>query len=183
MLDPENTRTVRNAGRFGSGIIISRLLGLFRDMLLATVLGGGWVADIFVAAFRVPNFFRRIVYEGAIALAFLPFFNRLKNNRGTEEAYAFGRAAILQFLIGASILTILCIWGSRSIAMLLVPGFGEGSPELINLTGQLMEIAFFYLPLVCVAALLGGMLLSLGRYFTPSLAMAMLNVAMIGADL
>ena len=182
MQDAENTRTVRNAGLYGSGIIISRLLGLLRDMLLAFVLGGGWVADIFLAAFRVPNFARRIIHEGAIAMAFMPFFNRLKNNQGLGEAYAFGRAAILQFVVGASIITILCIWGSETISMILVPGFAS-DPMLIDLTGQLMEIAFFYLPLICIAALMGGMLLSLGRFFSSSAAMALLNVSMIGAGL
>ncbi|MDL2307785.1 murein biosynthesis integral membrane protein MurJ, partial [Desulfovibrio sp. OttesenSCG-928-C06] len=180
MHDAENTRTVKNAGRFGSGIIISRLLGLLRDMLLAIVLGGGWAADIFLAAFRIPNFARRLVHEGSMAMAFMPFFNRLKNDQGTDEAFAFGRAAILQFLIGASIVTLLCIWGSHTISMLLVPGFA-GHPLLMDLTGELMEITFFYLPLICVAAIMGSMLLSLGHYFTPSLAMSLLNVSMIGA--
>ncbi|MDR1126201.1 MAG: murein biosynthesis integral membrane protein MurJ [Deltaproteobacteria bacterium] len=173
-------RLVRNTAKIGAGLVFSRLLGLLRDVLLAMTLGGGWVADIFLVAFRIPNFTRRIFYEGSVALAFIPYFNKLRLQQGPAEAFAFGRAAIWQFLAIALVFALLCIYASDSLALILAPGFAD-SPMLIELAGQLMRISFMYLPLVVVATLVSGMLLALERYTGPSISPACVNIAMIFA--
>ena len=57
-----------------AGIMISRILGLIRDLLTASILGAGVFSDLFFIAFKIPNFFRRIFGEGAFTQAFLPNF-------------------------------------------------------------------------------------------------------------
>ncbi|MDR2892774.1 MAG: murein biosynthesis integral membrane protein MurJ [Deltaproteobacteria bacterium] len=176
----ESAKTVRNAAKVSFGVLFSRLLGLVRDISLAYVLGGGWLADIFLAAFRIPNFTRRLVYEGAVAMAFLPFFSKLRLQKGDAEAFAFGRAAVAQFLIVALVIAMICIYASQSIAVILLPGFAEDYLA-IELAGELMRITFFFLPLVVAAALISGMLLALERYLVPSISTACVNVGMIAA--
>lgn len=173
-------RLVRNTAKIGTGLVFSRLLGLARDICLAMALGGGWVADIFLVAFRIPNFTRRIFYEGSVALVFIPFFNKLRLQQGLQEAFAFGRAAIWQFLTIALVFALLCIYASDSLALILAPGFAD-SPMLIELAGKLMQISFMYLPLVVVATLVSGMLLALERYTGPSVSLTCVNIAMIFA--
>ena len=60
------------------GILVSRILGLFRDLLTASVLGAGVWSDIFFIAFKLPNLFRRLFGEGAFTQAFLPGFTQAK---------------------------------------------------------------------------------------------------------
>jgi putative peptidoglycan lipid II flippase len=178
----ETTQTIRNAARFSGGFAISRLLGLARDMLLAFVLGGGWATDIFLAAFRIPNFARRIFYEGAMYMPFLPLFNRLYHNQGKAEAFAFGRAVLFRLLILTLVLALLCKYASYSIALLLVPGFVTQS-GMITLAGTLMEITFFYLPFVALATILACMALAFEHYIAASITPACLNLAIIFSGL
>jgi putative peptidoglycan lipid II flippase len=182
MQETEDRHIVINAAKFSGGLMISRLLGLGRDMLLAYVLGGGWVADIFLAAFRIPNFVRRVFYEGALYMPFLPLFNSIKLKQGKEEAFAFARAVIFRVLILALILALLCKYASHAIALLLVPGFAAES-GLLTLAGSLMEITFFYLPFVALATLLACMALAFEHYIATSISPACLNLTMIFAGL
>jgi putative peptidoglycan lipid II flippase len=172
--------TVRNAATLGGGLVVSRFLGLGRDMLLAYVLGGGWAADIFLAAFRIPNFARRLFYEGAMSMPFLPLFNKLYIDQGREAAFSFGRAVMLRLLILTLVLALLCKYASSSIALLLTPGFAAET-GLLALTGSLMEITFFYLPILALATLLACMALAFEHYIAISIAPACLNLCIIFA--
>ena len=60
---------------FGSFTFLSRILGFVRDILMASILGAGIVADCFVVAFKLPNFFRRLFAEGAFSASFVPLFS------------------------------------------------------------------------------------------------------------
>jgi putative peptidoglycan lipid II flippase len=182
MQSVDTAQTIRNAAKFSGGFAISRLLGLARDILLAYVLGGGWVADIFLAAFRIPNFARRVFYEGAMYMPFLPLFNRLYHNHSRAEAFAFGRAALFRLLMLTLVLALLCKYASYAIALLLVPGFAAQS-GMITMAGNLMEITFFYLPFVAVATILACMALAFEHYIAASITPACLNLTIIFSGL
>ena len=65
---------------------LSRVFGFLRDMLLAAVMGAGWVADAFFVSFRFPNLFRALFAEGAFNSAFVPMFTKLLRAEGEESA-------------------------------------------------------------------------------------------------
>ena len=75
----------------------SRILGFIRDILMASVLGAGLIADAFFVAFKFPNFFRRLFAEGAFNAAFVPLFGErmTKSGRGAALAFAGEAAAVL----------------------------------------------------------------------------------------
>ncbi|MDL2313763.1 murein biosynthesis integral membrane protein MurJ [Desulfovibrio sp. OttesenSCG-928-C14] len=180
MEEKQDTFIVRNAAKIGLGFSVSRSLGLCRDIVIAFVLGGGWAADIFLAAMRLPYFIRRVLYEGAMALAFLPIFDRLYKRQTPLRAFTFGRTALWECFLAALIFCLLCIYAAKAIATLLVPGFAA-MPEMMELTGSLMQVTFFYLPLVAVSVILGGMLLAMDRYIATAIAPACMNIGIIFA--
>ena len=77
----------------GGFTMLSRLLGFMRDIAMARVLGAGPIADAFLIAFKLPNFFRRLFAEGAFASAFVPLFSAQRVRGGVAEAAAFAREA------------------------------------------------------------------------------------------
>jgi peptidoglycan biosynthesis protein MviN/MurJ (putative lipid II flippase) len=93
---------LRSASTVASMTMISRVLGFVRDMLMASVVGTGLVADAFVVAFRFPNLFRRLFAEGAFNAAFVPLFARRLEGEGQPVAVRFAEevlAALLTFLL------------------------------------------------------------------------------------
>lgn len=178
----QTNTTVKNALSLGLGTLLSRLLGLGRDVLFAYILGAGLIADIFLAAFRVPHFVRRLLYEGGLAMSFIPIFKQTLLHEGTEKAFTFGRTAIMELSFTVLCFVLLCVYGANALAMLLLPGYADNA-EVINQTGRLLSITLFYLPAGVVSALLFGMLIGLGRYRVPAYGMATLNVGLLAAGI
>ena len=77
----------------GSFTLLSRIVGFVRDIVLSAVLGSGPIADAFIVAFRLPNFFRRLFAEGAFSAAFVPLFAGELQGEGRESALVFARQA------------------------------------------------------------------------------------------
>src|SRR3954465_999566 len=77
----------------GGFTLASRLMGFIRDVLTASFLGAGPVADAFFIALKLPNFFRRITAEGAFSVSFVPMFSKLLAEEGPEEARKFAEEA------------------------------------------------------------------------------------------
>lgn len=77
---------LRAAATIGSLTMVSRVVGLARDMLVAGFLGAGPLADAFVVAFKLPNFLRRLFAEGAFSAGFVPLFAATLEREGKEEA-------------------------------------------------------------------------------------------------
>ncbi len=78
----------------GSATLVSRVTGFVRDMLVAAVLGATAIADAYVAAFLIPNLFRRLIGEGAFNAAYVPIFARRQAEGGPQSAEAFAEAAL-----------------------------------------------------------------------------------------
>lgn len=163
----------------GFSTLGSRVFGLARDMLMASALGTGAAGDIFAAAFRFPNLFRRLFAEGVLNTAFVPLFSRRIEEDGPEAAKRFA-AEIFALLFAA--LVVLTIVMELAMPLLVryvvVPGFAE-DPEKLSLTIRLTAIMFPYLGFMSLAALMAGMLNSLRRYFAAAIAPIFLNVILI----
>jgi putative peptidoglycan lipid II flippase len=152
--------------------LVSRFAGLAREVLTARVLGDTLVGSAFAAAFIVPNLFRRLFGEGALSAAFLPEYTRLvKHDPARASRLATLVLALLTLVTGG--LTILIMGG---LAVALAAGIGGADSALsIKLGLAMMPI----MPLVCITAILGGMLQTHGRFAAPAAAPILLNVFMI----
>ncbi len=153
-----------------SGILISRILGFIRDLLMATILGAGIYSDIFFVAFKFPNLFRRIFGEGAFNQSFLPSFLKARYKGGFALKIFLNFCLLLLFFL-------LLVWVfSWEITKLLAYGFSE---ELIALTAPLVVINFWYLLLIFIVTFLGAILQYKHNFTAWAYSPAVLNIAMI----
>ncbi len=170
---------IRGILTVGGWTMVSRILGFLRDILIAALLGAGPVADAFFVANRLPNLFRRLFGEGAFNAAFIPSFAGLLATDGREAAQKFAAqaASVLAFwLIG---LTVLAEIFMPQLMAVLAPGFAD-YPAKFQLAVTLSRITFPYMPLICLAALLSGVLNGLDRFAAAAAAPVIYNITSIG---
>ena len=168
----------RSAGLAGAATLTSRILGLVRDQVLATLFGAGNDMDAFLVAFRIPNLARDLFAEGAMSAAFVPAFSRQLTLGDKADAWHLANNALNTLLV----LTAATVGLGLLFAGPLVTAFAgdyAAVPGKLALTIRLTRVMLPFLTLVTVAALLMGMLNSLDHYFVPALAPAMFNVATI----
>ena len=153
--------------------LASRGFGLVRDGALAFALGFGWVYDAFVVAFMIPNLFRRLFGEGALAAAFIPHYTKLHQ----ADAPAGGRFAA--WTARSLFVGLMCLAVLIALGMLAALKF-DWLPDVRGvLTSGLTAITIWYMPLVCVVAILGAILQVHKRFGVPAAAPAVLNVCVI----
>ncbi|AVX02771.1 putative lipid II flippase MurJ [Maritalea myrionectae] len=170
---------VKNFASVGGATLLSRILGFVRDIMMAAILGAGPVTDAFVAAFRLPNMFRRILAEGAFNTAFIPLFAKALETEGDEAAKNFAKNIISSLIGLLLVLTLLAEIFMPQLVMVLAPGFQE-NPEKYNLTVLFARICFPYLACMSIMAAYAGILNSLRRFLAAALAPVLLNVVMVG---
>ena len=158
----------------------SRIMGLVRDLLIAHILGAGAVSDAYFVANRLPNLFRRLFGEGAFNAAFVPVFSGLLVTEGEDVARGFAEEAAAVLAFWLLILTILGEIFMRPFLHLIAAGF-TGDPAKFELTVVLSRLAFPYLLLICVAALLSGVLNALDRFVAAAAAPLLYNAFAIAA--
>jgi putative peptidoglycan lipid II flippase len=171
-------RLARSAGLFGLATITSRVLGLVRDQVLAFYFGAGDANDAFRVASRIPNLVRDLFAEGAMSAAFVPTFTRHLTLHGRERAWHLASSVINALLIVTGVLVVAGMVFADPLVRLMAGDFAAVSGKL-ELTIYLTRIVLPFLTLVAVAAVLMGMLNSLGHFFVPALSPAMFNVAII----
>ena len=159
----------------GGWTMASRVLGLARDVLMAALLGAGPVAQAFLIAFTLPNMFRRFFAEGAFNLAFVPMF--AKKVEGGEDAQSFARDALSGLGLVLILFTILGQILMPWLVLAMASGFA--GDERFTLSVEHGRIAFPYVILISLTALLSGVLNSLGRFALPAAAPILMNVVMI----
>ena len=150
-------RMLRSVLTVGGWTMLSRILGFARDMLMADLIGAGPVADAFFVANKLPNLFRRLFGEGAFNAAFVPEFSGLLAVEGHVAARRFAQEAIAVMTFWLGGVTVLGEIFMPQIMHVLAPGFVD-IPDKFALTVDLARITFPYLMLICLAALLSGVL-------------------------
>jgi len=168
----------RSVASFSGMTLISRVLGLVRDVVLARMFGASAATDAFFVAFKIPNFLRRLFAEGSFSLAFVPVLTEYRERddhaalRSLIDAAAGSLMAVLLVLTAAGVLAAPVVIGIFS------PGFAD-DPAQLALASDLLRITFPYLPLIALTALAGGILNTLGRFALPAVTPALLNVCLI----
>ena len=169
---PRSVRLMTGVFTVGGWTMLSRVLGFVRDVMIAGLIGPGPLMDAFVAAFRLPNMFRRFFAEGAFNAAFVPMFS--KRLEGGEDPDGFaslafsGLALVLLFFVAlAMIFMPVLVW-------LTAEGFAGDAR--FDLTVEFGRVVFPYIFFISLAALLSGVLNSTGRFVAAAAAPALLNV-------
>lgn len=173
----EHHNISRRAGIFGFYTLISRILGLVRDSVIAYFFGTKASADAFYVAFRIPNLLRRLLAEGSLTMAFVPVFTEyLKQSR--EEGKRVADIVFTYLSILLTLLTILGVIFAPQIVKVIAYGF-EGSPDKFALTVYLTRIMFPYIFLVSLMALAMGVLNTLKIFGAPAASPILLNLGII----
>lgn len=172
-------RAIATVGGF---TLLSRIVGFLRDVVLSALLGSGAVADAFIVAFKLPNFFRRLFAEGAFSAAFVPLFARELEAHGRAQAITFARQAHSALLLVLLPFTALLILFMPGVMTLLAPGMRD-EPATFALAVEFGRIAFPYLLFISLTTLYGGVLNSIDRFAHVAATPILLNLALIGAVL
>ncbi len=172
------SRLFRSTIIVSSMTMLSRILGLVRDVVLLGVFGAGGLMDAFVLAFKIPNFLRRLFAEGAFSQAFVPVLSEYKEKYSlTEVQILISRTAGVLSLILA-VLTVLVIIFAPQVMMLFGGGFLD-DPEKFTTATDLLRLTFPYLFFISMTAFAGSILQSYGKFSAPAFAPVLLNVSMI----
>ncbi|TBR39036.1 MULTISPECIES: murein biosynthesis integral membrane protein MurJ [Dyella] len=167
---------------FSSMTMVSRVLGLVRDMSINMQFGASAATDAFWVAFRIPNFMRRLFAEGSFSTAFVPVFTEVKEKR-THEDLKVLMSRVSGTLGGVlMIITALGVIFAPQVTTLFSPGAVE-TPDKFELTVDLLRLTFPFLLFVSLTALSGGALNSFHRFGLPALTPVILNLCMIGGAL
>ena len=158
--------------------MLSRVLGLVRDMVLLNVFGAGKDFDTFVVAFRIPNFFRRLFAEGAFSQAFIPILTEYKTTKLHAEVQILISRVFGCLLTVMSLLTLFCMIAAPVILYVYAPGFHD-DPAKFDLAVDMFRLTIPYLMFMSLTAFASSILNSYGSFSTPAFAPVLLNVAMI----
>lgn len=171
-------RLLRNAGVVSGLTLLSRLLGLVREMFVAAYLGAGPIADTFFQALTVPNTFRRVLAEGAFNAAFVPLYASALEKHGEAEADAFMREALSGLVVVTLIIVIAFQIAAPWLAYVFFPG-AAGSADLMALAVLLLQLTMPYLLCMAVTALLSGALNAHGKFAAPTASQLLFSVVLI----
>ncbi|MEW9823729.1 MAG: murein biosynthesis integral membrane protein MurJ [Candidatus Symbiodolus clandestinus] len=182
-------RLIRSGLTVSSMTLLSRLLGLLRDMVIANVVGAGPSADLFLFANRIPNFLRRLFAEGAFSQAFVPILTEYQQREDPQIIRQF-----IQRVAGTlgGVITLVTL-GLMLLSPLITSLFAFGwfvewwrdgaQATYYPLASQLLRITFPYLGFITLVAFSGAVLNSLGRFSIAAFSPVLLNLAIIGCAL
>src|SRR5262245_14843557 len=174
----EKKQIARAAGVLGFATIISRVMGMVRDMAVSRLFGAGFATDAFFAAFQIANMLSRFFAEAALTSAFVPTFSETLTKEGDEAARELANVCFTLLTIVMAGVTIAGILFSPWIVSLMFPGF-RADPGKLALTILLNRLMFPYIFLISLVALCMGILNTVRHFFTPAISTVFLNISMI----
>lgn len=179
-------RLLRSTAIIGSLTLVSRILGLIREVLIARFLGAGIVSDAFFTAFKLPNVFRRMFAEGAFNAAFVPLYARRIEEDGEASADEFAKEAMAAlFVVVAFVVILFEMTMPWSLALI---GYGldravdpETGIRPYYLAVVYAQITMPYLLFMSLAALFSGILNTRNHFALAAAIPILLNIFMISA--
>lgn len=160
----------------GVASLASRLVGVFRDRILASTFGAGAQLDIYYAAFRLPDFFYNLIILGALSAGFIPVFTEYLEKKGKQEARELAEQMVSLVLLIMSALAVVLALLAPVLVPLTAPGF-DG--EKLRLTIQLSRIMFLSPILLGLSGVMGGILQSKRQFLPFALAPIFYNLGII----
>ncbi len=171
---------LRSSGLVGMMTMLSRLLGLVRDIVIANFFGAGAGADAFFVAFKIPNFMRRLFAEGAFAQAFVPVLSEYRTTVAPADIRLLLNSVAGTLGLVLLIITALAIVFAPVVAAVFAPGFLDDGPKF-DLTIEMLRITFPYLLLISMTAFAGAILNCYGNFAVPAFTPVLLNLSLIAS--
>ncbi|MDX3774363.1 murein biosynthesis integral membrane protein MurJ [Chromatiaceae bacterium AAb-1] len=165
--------------------LISRVLGLIRDVVVANFVGAGAAADVFFFANRIPNFLRRLFAEGAFSQAFVPVLSEVKARHGDDEVRQLVAKVAGSLGVIVTLVTLVGVIASPLIALLFGMGWfiewlNDGpDAQKFEMASLMLKITFPYLWFISLVALSGAVLNTYNRFAVAAFTPVFLNVAII----
>ncbi len=158
--------------------LVSRVLGLVRDVVIARVFGAGLATDAFFVAFRIPNLLRRLFAEGAFSQAFVPVLGEYRTVRGDHETKLLVDhvATLLATILFA--VSLAGVVAAPLVIYVSAPGFSADADKF-ELTVALLRLTFPYILFISLTSLAGGILNTWSRFSIPAFTPTLLNVSFI----
>ena len=180
------TRGLRVSGRrllqstsIVSGMtLLSRILGLVRDIVFARFFGASIVMDAFIVANRIPNMLRRFFAEGAFSQGFVPVMARYRERHNHDDARGFVDAVAGTLGLVLFVVTLLGVVGAPILVAIVAPGF-IGDDGRFDLSTLMLRFTFPYLLFISLTAFAGGILNTYGKFAAPAFTPVILNVVLI----
>ncbi len=177
MLDPPKTMT-KKAGKIGFATLVSRILGFFRDAFIAKLFGAGLYSDAFFAAFRIPDFLRKLFSDGTLSISFIPVFTQILIKKGKEDAFDMIRSSfMLVFLLG-TIAMVAGFFSAPVIFKAIAPNFSEDFHRF-SVTVMMAKTMMPYIVFISLMAVCMGALNAMGHFFAPSVSPIILNLTIL----
>ena len=172
---------LKASGVTGSMTMVSRVLGLARDVVIARLFGTSDGADAFFLANKIPNFMRRLFAEGAFNQAFVPVLSEYRSTKSLADVQRLINAVAGS--LGGVLLatTAIVVVFAPLIAVPIAYGFTD-EPAKFALFIEMFRITFPYLLLISMTALCGAILNSYGRFAVPAITPALLNISIIACS-
>ncbi len=168
----------RSVFTIGGWTLLSRVLGMARDIVTAAFLGAGPVADAFFVAFRLPNMFRALFAEGAFSLVFVPRFAAKLTQQGRAAAMQFAEESMALLLLGLVLLVVMGEGLMDYLLPVIAPGFKQ-DPAQFALAVDFARITFPYILLISMTAFYGGILNALDKFYAFAIAPCIMNLVMM----
>lgn len=173
------SRLLRSGAVVSAMTMVSRVLGLIRDMIIARYFPVSGATDAFFVAFKIPNLLRRLFAEGAFSLAFVPVLSEYKEKRDRESlkdlidhvAGALGMVLLLITVVGILAAPVL-IW-------VFAPGFDSKPDARPELAEQMLRITFPYILFISLTAFISGILNTFHKFAVPAFTPTLLNIVLI----
>lgn len=175
----EKRNIARAAGVLGFATILSRIMGMVRDMVISRLFGAGYATDAFFAAFQIPNMLRRFFAEGALTSAFVPIFAEYHTQKGDDAARDLANTCFTLLTILMAGVVIAGILLSPYIITIMFPGYHKEAGKFA-LTVFLNRMMFPYIFFISLVALCMGILNTVRHFFTPAISTVFLNLTVIG---
>lgn len=176
----ESPARVERTGRFAvlvaAGILLSRIAGLIRQRFLAHYLGLGDAADVFNAAFKIPNFLQNMFGEGVLSASFIPVYARLLAEGDEREAARVAGAVAALLALAVSVLVLVGVLATPWLIDVIAPGF-EGAKREVTI--RLVRILFPGAGILVMSAWCLGVLNSHRKFFLSYTAPIVWNAAII----
>ena len=176
-----SSKLLKNTAIVGSMTLVSRVLGLVRDIVLARWFGANAGMDAFFVAFKIPNFMRRLFAEGAFSQAFVPIISEYREQQDAATVQQLVNRVAGTLLGVLSLITVIGVLASPVLVAMFAPGFLYRDPAQFELAALMLRMTFPYLLLVSLVAFAAGILNTYGRFAAASFAPVWLNVVLIGA--
>lgn len=178
------SKHLKNISVVAAATVVSRVLGLVREICIAAVFGTSALSSAYVSAFTLPNLFRRLLGEGALTAAFVPTLAHELEQRQRAAAFGLLSKVASWLLLVTSGLVVLAMLAMANAEPLLRLGGGLGlepaTAERLLLGADLAVILFPYMVFVCLAAAFSAACQVLGRFTEPALSPIWLNLVVIG---